>query len=197
MRLKQLVEDFFQYTYLPRLRDPHVLAEAVRDGLNLLTWEQDSFAYAEAYDDAVGKYRGLQAGRVVRVTIDNTSLLVKPDIAARLIQVEPATSSPGALGAPAGSPTAASLIVAPGEAAPVAPTRFHGTVDLDPSRVGRDAGKIAEEVVQHLAGLVGSRVEVSLEIHAERHDGFPDNVVRTVTENAKTLKFKGQGFEVQ
>jgi hypothetical protein len=68
-------------------------------------------------------------------------------------------------------------------------------VDLDPARAGRDAGKISEEVVQHLAGLVGSKVEVSLEIQAERPEGFPDNVVRTVTENAKVLKFKTQGFE--
>ena len=33
-----------------------------------------------------------------------------------------------------------------------------------PASVG-DAGKIAEEVVQHLAGLVGAEVEITLEIH--------------------------------
>ncbi len=197
--LKQLRDDFFQYTYLPRLRDPHVLVEAVRNGLDLITWEQDTFAYAEAYDESAKKYRGLQAGRVVRVVIDSTSLLVKPHVAARLLQVE----EPGASeelgqgtaqaisegGAAVSGPALAARTGAP------ALTRFHGTVDLDSTRVGRDAGKIAEEVLQHLAGLVGSKVEVSLEIQAERPEGFPDNVVRTVTENAKTLKFKTQGFE--
>jgi hypothetical protein len=34
--------------------------------------------------------------------------------------------------------------------------RFHGVVDLDALRAGRDAGKVAEEVLQHLAGQVGS-----------------------------------------
>ena len=68
-------------------------------------------------------------------------------------------------------------------------------MDLDPARVGRDAGKVAEEILQHLAGMVDSNVQVSLEIHAERPNGFPYDVVRTVTENAKTLKFKTQGFE--
>ena len=62
-------------------------------------------------------------------------------------------------------------------------------------RVGRDASKIAEEVISHLVGLVGARVTVNLEIEAEIPDGAPDNVVRTVTENSRTLRFTSQGFE--
>jgi hypothetical protein len=61
--------------------------------------------------------------------------------------------------------------------------------------VGRDAGKIAEEVIAHLVGLQGSTVQVTLEIEAEIPGGAPDNVVRTVTENSRTLKFTSQGFE--
>jgi len=51
-------------------------------------------------------------------------------------------------------------------------------------------------VVAHLAGLVGSTVRVTLEIEAEIPAGVPENVVRTVTENGRTLKFASQGFEV-
>ena len=83
----------------------------------------------------------------------------------------------------------------PGPAETPKPKRFHGTVKLDPTRVGRDAGKIADEVISHLAGLVGSNVTVTLEIEAEVKSGAPDNVVRTVTENCRTLKFTSQGFE--
>jgi len=61
--------------------------------------------------------------------------------------------------------------------------------------VGRDAGRIAEEVVAHLAGLVGAKVTVTLEVEAEIPSGAPDQVVRTVTENSLTLKFTSQGFE--
>ena len=75
------------------------------------------------------------------------------------------------------------------------PKRFHGSVSLDPTRVGRDAGKIAEEVISHLAGLVGAAVTVTLEIQADIPNGAPDNIVRTVTENSRTLKFTDQGFE--
>ena len=78
------------------------------------------------------------------------------------------------------------------------PRRYHGTVILDSARVGRDAGKIADEVVTHLVGLVGSSVRVTLEIEAEIPEGAPDNVVRTVTENSRTLKFESNsGFETE
>ena len=66
---------------------------------------------------------------------------------------------------------------------------------LDPTRVGRDASRIAEEVIAHLSGLVGAKVTVTLEVEAETPSGVPDNVVRTVTENCRTLKFMSQGFE--
>ncbi|MFZ1538261.1 MAG: hypothetical protein WAT23_12870, partial [Chromatiaceae bacterium] len=75
------------------------------------------------------------------------------------------------------------------------PRRFHGTAVLDATRVGRDASRIAEEVIAHLAGLVGSRVTVTIEVEAEIPNGAPDPVVRTVTENCRTLKFTSQGFE--
>ncbi len=75
------------------------------------------------------------------------------------------------------------------------PKRFYGSVELNPQRVGRDAGKIAEEIVQHLALQPGSTVKVTLEIQAQMPEGAPDNIVRTVTENARTLKFSAQGFE--
>ena len=79
--------------------------------------------------------------------------------------------------------------------APKQPTRFHGTVVLDPARVGRDASRIADEVIAHLSSLLGAKVKVTLEIEAEIPTGAPDGVVRTVTENSQTLKFTSHGFE--
>ena len=63
------------------------------------------------------------------------------------------------------------------------------------SRVGRDASRIADEVISHLSGLVGAKVKVTLKIEAEVPSGAPDQVIRTVTENSRTLKFTSQGFE--
>lgn len=52
----------------------------------------------------------------------------------------------------------------------------------------------ADEVISHLAGLVVARVKVTLEIEAEIPAGTPDNVVRTVTENSRTLQVHEPGI---
>jgi hypothetical protein len=70
-------------------------------------------------------------------------------------------------------------------------------VTLNATRVGRDAGQVADEVIAHLAGLVGANVKVTLEIEAEIPSGVPDQVVRIVTENGRALKFTSQGFEAE
>ncbi|GIW77360.1 MAG: hypothetical protein KatS3mg104_2423 [Phycisphaerae bacterium] len=91
--ISQLVEDFARYLYLPRLRDSNVLVEAVRSGLGLLTWSQDSFAYAESFDESAGRYRGLQTAQQVRVDGDNPiGLLVKPEAAQRQLAAETPTN---------------------------------------------------------------------------------------------------------
>jgi len=38
-------------------------------------------------------------------------------------------------------------------------------------------------------------VRVTFEIDARLPNGVPENVVRIVTENCRTLKFESQGFE--
>ena len=73
--------------------------------------------------------------------------------------------------------------------------RFYASTALDPMRMSRDASRIADEVVKHLGGLVDARVEVRLELRAESAAGVPENIVRTVTENCRTLKFDNSGFE--
>ncbi len=205
--VKQLVEDFARYVYLPRIKEPRVLLDAIRDGLGLLLWQQDSFAYADGYDEASSRYRGLRCGRLVNISEDNLSgLLVRPEPALKQYEAEiPATQGGVAGGTqprsgvePSASSTSRTTAEGITESGPVEaskPTRFHGAVDLDPTRTGRDAGRIADEVIAHLVGLVGSQVKVTLEIEAHIPSGAPENVVRTVTENARTLKFTNQGFE--
>jgi hypothetical protein len=200
--IKQLVEHFASYLYLPRLKDSSVLLGAVRDGVSLLTWEQDTFAFADSFDDTAGRYRGLRGGQAIALADAGApGLLVKPIVARRQLDAEqakaptgPTTSGP-AVGTAGTTPTGAAGPT--GAPVPVAaqPKRFHGTVTLDPTRVGRDASRVADEVIAHLSGLVGAKVKVTLEVEAEIPSGAPDHVVRTVTENSRTLKFTSQGFE--
>ncbi len=190
--VKQLVEDFARYLYLPRLKEPAVLLEAIREGLRLLTWNRDSFAYADSFDDVAGRYRGLRCGELVNMSQDNLSgLLVRPEVAFK--QREAETEREKTRKPP--EKTEEDETKPPPPPPPARPKRFHGSVGLDPARVGRDAARIADEVIAHLAGLVGSSVKVTLEIEARVDAGTPENVVRTVTENSRTLKFTTHGFE--
>jgi predicted AAA+ superfamily ATPase len=202
--IKQLVEDLGRYLYLPRLSESGVLLAAIRDGLRLMTWTQESFAYADDWDEVAGRYRGLRGGKLVEVSEANlTGLLVRPEVARRQLEAEQsAADGESAVGAGGTPDTSNGVKQFDGSSGPekrgasTGPTRFYGTVSLDPTRVGRDAGRIAEEVIAHLAGLQGAAVKVTLEIEAQVPAGAPDNVVRTVTENSRTLKFfPGGGFE--
>jgi predicted AAA+ superfamily ATPase len=198
--IQQLVDDFGRYLYLPRLQSPAILVGAIQSGLALLTWEKDAFAYAESYDESNQRYRGLKHGGQFAVTADDSGLLVKPEVARQQIDAE--TTPPAQVGGSSGSAPEPPIggaqppVDPPVPAKPPGPKRYHGTVVLDSARVGRDASKIADEVVTHLVGLVGANVKITLEIDAEIPAGVPDNVVRTVTENSRTLKFgSNSGFE--
>lgn len=194
--VRQLWSDYAQYLYLPRLRDASVLADAIRDGVALLTWESDAFAYADGWDAEKGRYVGLRAGEHIALLPDAGGLVVKPDVARRQLdeEVQVRVPVPG-VRTQSGGLTEEVEETETEHEHDAKPRRFYGSVTLDPVRLSRDAGQIAEAIVQHLAGLMGARVEVRLEVQAEIPDGVPDDVVRTVSENARTLRFESHGFE--
>jgi predicted AAA+ superfamily ATPase len=198
--IKQLIDDFARYLYLPRLAGPEVLTQAIRSGLALLTWKTDTFAYAEGYDGATSRYRGLRAGQGVIVTADDPGLIVKPAVASKQLDAEaPKPERPATATAAQGSglvQTRSGFAEATVTQTVVQPfRRFYGTANLDSARVGRDAGRIAEEVIAHLTGQMGAEVTVTIEIVASLPNGASDQLVRTVTENCRTLRFENQGFE--
>jgi hypothetical protein len=189
---KQLVEDFARYTYLPRLRDPSVLLDAICEGVGILTWESDTFAFADNYDSVAERYIGLRGGSSITIhDKDSPGMLVKSGVAKTQLAKEIPSLTPTDGGKTGTSETPTSPI-------PIVKkqvNRFYGTLTLDSARVGRDASRVADEVISHLVALVGSDVTVTLEISATLPNGISDNVIRTVTENSKTLKFTSQGFE--
>jgi hypothetical protein len=197
--VKRVWECFSRYLYLPRLQDESVFLAAVREGIR----SRDFFGYASGVGED-GRYLGLQFGRASSsIFLDGQSVLVKPDVAVAQIQAESEKTTetgPGDYPQPKpdngvkhiGEPRTGGTTLFPEEEKV---TRFHGSVTLDATRMGRDAGNIAQEVVQHLSGIVGADVKITLEIQARVPDGVPDNVVRTVTENCRTLKFTTHGFE--
>lgn len=218
--IRQIIEDFASYLYLPRAQGPTVLLRAVVDGVGLLTWERDGFAYADSFSEESNRYEGLRGGSVVDLAdTDSHGLLVRPDVARKQFDEEICQrcgQRPPMVGStlcevcnekppPPPPPELCDECKKrprrPGsdrcaDCAPQPdPTRFHGSVGLDSVRAGAEASRIAEEVIAHLTGLVGAEVSVTLEIHADMPDGAPQHVVRTVTENSRDLKFTSFGFE--
>ena len=141
--VRQLVDDFARYSYLPRLREPAVLLEAIRNGLSLMTWEQDSFAYADGYDDGAQRYRGLQSGPRAALTGSDPGLLVRPEVARKQMDAEAVRADndvekaepnnvqkpdePGEIRDPSSKEDP---VVTP----PPTAKRYHGSVKLDPTR---------------------------------------------------------------
>jgi hypothetical protein len=210
--IKQLCEYMARYLYLPRLRDEQVLIAAIQEGAASLMWQSDTFAYAEGWDEQRQRYQGLRSAQAIRVVVDDRSLLVKSELALAQMEKErqaseaaeaakepttsgdPTITRPGPATVTDGKPALQST-GGTGPAPAKKLSRFHGSVHVDPLRLGRDAARIAEEIVQHLTGLVGSNVDITLEIQADLPDGAGDKLVRDVTENCRTLKFTEYGFE--
>lgn len=213
--VKQLTEDVARYLYLPRLRSEDVLIEAIREGAARLTWQSETFAYAESWDEDKHRYQGLRAGQAIRVLTDAASLVVKPEAAAAQFEAEKQSEPPAQSAKGKGNGGGAVTVVSrqgdgrtgddnggregpDGGTTDIEPPRlcrFHASARLDAMRLGRDASKIAEEIVQHLTSIIGAEVEVTLEIQAHLPDGASPELVRTITENCRTLKFGDCGFE--
>ena len=200
--VRQLVDDFAKYVYLPRLGSPSVLLGAIQAGSASMVWRKDGFALAESHDETEGRYRGLREFGEIEVSPESSVLLVKPEVAGPQLDAERSRSDTGSektagqMEGETGKAESGPLPSGSEEPRPDhKPRRFHGAVTLDATRVGRDASQIAEEVIAHIAGLVGANVKVTLEIQADIPNGAPENVVRTVTENSRTLKFDSHGFE--
>lgn len=58
-----------------------MLLQAIREGIQHLTWASETFAYAEDWDEQQQRYLGLRAGDVGSVMLDNCSLVVTSDAA--------------------------------------------------------------------------------------------------------------------
>ncbi|HEY8164061.1 MAG TPA: Swt1 family HEPN domain-containing protein [Gemmatimonadaceae bacterium] len=189
--VKQLADDFATYVYLPRLKSTDVLLGAIADGAAAILWEKETFAYSPFIAED-GRYMGLCAGKRPP-DVNLGGIVVKSEVAAKQLQTEAAqtTTLMEVRDAPAQIP------IRPEPAPPSLPKRFVLDVNVDPLRLPRDAGQIAEAIVAHLNGLVGAKLSISLQVDARVPNGIPENVQRTVTENCKTLKIGNFGFEAQ
>lgn len=179
---------------MPRLAGCGVLVAAISDGVASISWQTDTSAYAESYDEEADRYLGLQAGQHVEVTRSREVVLVCSERAWAQIEAEskegddPGPPDDGIGGEGAGTGT-----VVNGEPSEKPLTRFYGQIELDSVRAIRDLDSILKEVVSHLR-RVGNKVTISVEVNAEA-DGFDAHTMRVVSENAHQLGFISHEFE--
>ena len=189
--IRKLWSYYCQYLYMPRLADFGVLAAAAANGVSLMSWEQETFAFAEAYDSENDRYRGLQVAQHVGVGNSQSAVLVKPERARPQLDREARTGppKPGDPPVPIGPGPGPDPLV-PG---PSKPTRFYGRKQLSLLRAVRDIGDIVDEVTKHLEAA-GGQVTLTVEINAQSK-GYDQAILRTVRENATQLGFEDSSFE--
>ena len=66
---------------------------------------------------------------------------------------------------------------------------------LDPISAKMDFAQIMDEVVEQFTSQLGVNVTISVEISAEKAEGFVDTTQRAVKENCAVLKFGSSEFE--
>jgi len=178
---------YSQYPYMPRLRDRRVLDEGIVD-LPMI-WQTDAFALATGYDQGAPM-------------ATDSLLLVQPSVALKQIEAE---SAP----APSAEEHLADLVEQTGSSDvthdhsapkvdtffPKPKTRFYGVKTLNSDKIAMDFKNVADEVIANLRADDGTELTVRIEIEATKTAGFEEGKVRTVSENAKTLKFDQSGFE--
>jgi len=207
---------YCRHPYLPRLRDRAVLEDGILGVANQLTWDTEAFAVASGYDEHTGRLLGLAIPHQDQIgQVTDQTLLVRPDLALAQRERELAERA-AAVGLSAGQAEGSvpagtagvppgGAIAEPGTGTSIAAeprpgpknTRFFGVARISPDRYARDLTRLSQEIIQQLAAPEGVDLEIRVEISARKPDGYPDDKVRNVTENASTLKFEVYGFEDQ
>ncbi|OPZ74643.1 MAG: hypothetical protein BWY80_00511 [Firmicutes bacterium ADurb.Bin456] len=208
--IKKLWEFLCTYCYLPRLASENVLEESIRAGLH----STEYFAFASAFDGM--RYIDLKSNQYVGA-IERSGYLVKMGVAQKQIaeeaaqrQAEAAAQTGSGTTIPASTDGNSSTYIDPAsgtgsgaekiqedDTAVASPknTRFYMSAQLDTTRIGRDVQRLVEEVISHLMSVDKAQVEVSLELNVKSPDGLSPQVVRTVSENCRTLRVRDFGFE--
>ena len=189
--LRDLVDHFNRWVYLPRLVDRRVLANSVQSSIGATV--PGPFGYAERWSDEEQSYFGLRVSQATgaQVVIDSDSVIVRSDVA-KEFEVSQDASKLSDAATPddpmsgdhnGGHATSSATLVE------TTGNRFQGVVMISSDRPVRDFGKIVEAIVDQVSILPNASVSIKVEIDAEAPSGFDKATTRTLIENARTLKF--------
>ena len=199
--IKRLWEYLCTYCYLPRLANYSVLEDAIIKGAR----STEFFGIAAGYSGE--RYIDLKLNETV-YSLNPSDLLVKP--AAAMKQRAEERTSAGQDGGPLAAPHMIAGKESGGQPATTGEqgrrgdgagngaaarhTRFCMSVKLDNTRVNKNINDYLTEVIQHLMGVEGAAVELTLEVSVTAPGGIPASTARVVSENCRTLKIQDFRF---
>lgn len=201
--------DICEYLYMPKLKDQGVLVQTIAKGI----------ASVEYFGHAVGKeqdkYIDFCFGKGTLIRLESGSLIIEKSAAeiyakkledaaraATTVVAPPIGDNQNSGGSGTGASNGAGSTgsIPPTtpvvDNSPVTRTRFYGSIDLDPLLAKARFNDIYDEIVQRFTEQLGTSVTINIEINATRSEGFSDSTIRAVSENARTLKFKSNEFEI-
>ncbi|GAB6393536.1 MAG: DUF499 domain-containing protein [Treponematales bacterium] len=205
INIKQLWDYLCTYCYLPRLAGESVLLDAIHDGVE----SSEYFAYSEG-QDSTGRYEALTVGTSRNFAISPDGLIVRVEAAKAQLQKEAEASETetyavlsysGGDGLLSGFDEKGGILKdgVKSHYAPAAPskgvTHFYGSVKLDDlTKIGQTTAAINLEVLQHFVKLPKAGITVKMDIEVSAPEGMPDDLIRTIRENCRTLKFETGDF---
>jgi predicted AAA+ superfamily ATPase len=198
---------FVRHPYLPRLVNRQVLDDSIKKSLKTAFLEEERFAIALSTDKLTGKYSGLvlPPDQDASLQVTDSTILVRWDLAEAQHKEQQASAgessavppSPNLVGSEqpgSGAPSITSVVSNESDQQ-VLPKRYFGRLNISSALYSKELTGVMREVLDRLVAS-GAKLEISIEIQAEKSEGFTDSEVRVVAENSKVLGFDNQtGFE--
>ncbi len=182
LKISSLHEAFLRYPYMPRLRDPQVLDAAITDAVSGMLLDS-GFGHANGWDPTTSSWLNVRHGP--GTTIDRFGgYLVRPETAKEYIVI-----SPTMIDSPSDGHSVPSV-----PAGPAKITNYKARFNVSADSFTRLSSDIALEVLPHLVSSPGANVQVVVEIVAEAPAGFSEKAMKTVAQNAATLKSDDSKF---
>ena len=201
---------YTRYPYLHRLRDKSVLTRALEESLFDAAFLDTGFALATGFDSTTGDFLGLAVPleETEFGPFDDKTLVVRPDLAVAQRERERTKAPPppppgGAGGAPTsgGDSSRSEGTDEKKGPAPIPPPRrvSNATYRLrhvvDPTgEMPTDLQTLAQEILDLLRNADPDVLDITLTVDAQKADGFDENTVRAIKQNAGDLGVANSSF---
>ena len=186
--LKRLWEYTTQYMYAPRLYDQKVLRETVKVGVR-----DGFFGLADDVDELTGEFIGLRMNEPIEIASLDQLIVRFEEAEAQLKKDEPPIEE--IVEPTVEEPPVESEPVVEDETEEPPPTTFRAEFELNLARPSRGIDRIAEEIVDILTSLDGSKVTMRLAVEGYAPDGIPEPEAEALKQNCQQLKAKNFRLE--